>query len=133
MNRLLPTVMMGLLLTGSGLLADASLKSALGLSMDQARQTDAIQAAHRPKFAAKRQDLNRELRVLRRARIANDSKQVAEQEKVTERLQEELKQIRMHEDDEIRKLLTPEQSKKFDDYLKLRKEMVGSSRDAKNF
>jgi len=125
--------MMGLLLTGSGLLADASLKSALGLSMDQARQADEIQAAYRPKFAAKRQEQNRELRVLRRARIANDSKQVAEQEKVTERLHEELKQIRMHEDGEIRKLLTPEQSKKFDDYLKLRKEMVGSSRDAKDF
>ncbi|MBL8178661.1 MAG: hypothetical protein JNK48_28565 [Bryobacterales bacterium] len=129
----MPILLMGLLSLSNLAWADASLQSALGLTMDQARQTDAIQAAHRPKFAAKRQDLNRELRVLRRARLAHDSKAVAQQEKVTAQLQEELKQIRMHEDDEIRKLLNPEQTRKFEEYLKLRKEMVGSSRDAKDF
>lgn len=113
--------------------ADESLKSVLGLSMDQARQADAIQASHRPKFAAKRQERNRELRVLRRARIANDSQLVAKQEQVTAKLHEELRLIRVSEDEQIRRLLTPEQNRKFAEYVKLRKEMVGSSRDDKDF
>ena len=120
-----------LLLTLSAglLLGDQPLKTALGLSMDQARQVDEIQAIHRRQFAVKRQERNTELRRLRRARIANDSKTAAELEKVTEGLLEELRRIRSVEDSAIEKLLTPEQRQKFDAYRKLRKEMEGSSRD----
>lgn len=115
------------------LLADQPLKSALDLDVEQARQVDAIQAKYRQPFAAKRQERNQELRKLRRARIANDSKQMAEQEQVTNRLHEELKQIRVSEDEEIRRVLRPAQLQKFEEYRKLRKEMVGSSRDDKDF
>lgn len=41
--------------------------------------------------------------------------------------------IQAKEDAEIRKVLTPEQNRKFDAYLKLRREMVGSSRDDQEF
>jgi Spy/CpxP family protein refolding chaperone len=133
MRQLIALALAGLVGLAGVAWADASLKSALGLSIEQARQVDAIQAAHRPKFAAKRQEQNKELRALRRARIANDSHEIARLEKVTAELHEELKQIQLHEDGEIRKLLTPEQSRKFDGYRKLRQEMVGSSRDAKDF
>ncbi len=71
--------------------------------------------------------------MLRRARIANDSQLVAIQEQVTAKLHEELRLIRVSEDEQIRRLLTPEQNRKFDEYVKLRKEMVGSSRDDKDF
>lgn len=115
------------------LMADQSLKSALSLDVEQARQVDAIQAKYRVPFAAKRQVQNQELRKLRRARIANDSKQMAEQEQVTNRLHEELRQIRVNEDEEIRRVLRPAQLQKFEEYRKLRKEMIGSSRDDKDF
>jgi len=58
---------------------------------------------------------------------------MAEQERIVELLQDELKQILMHEDDAIRRVLSPAQLTKFEEHLKLRKEMVGSSRDAKDF
>jgi len=115
------------------LMADASLKGTLGLSVDQARAVDTIQARYHKPFASKRQEQNQELRKLRRARIANDSKLMAELEVVTQRLHQELRQIQLNEDDDIRKVLTAEQKVKFEGYLKLRKEMVGSSRDAKDF
>ena len=51
---------------------------------------------------------------------------MAEQEQIVDRLHNELKQIRMHEDDAIRRVLSPAQLAKFEEYLKLRKEMVGS-------
>lgn len=108
------------------LLADAGLKGTLGLSFDQAREVDTIQARYQKPFASKRQEQNQELRKLRRARIANDSKLMAELEVVTQRLHQELRQIQLNEDDEIRKVLTPEQKVKFEGYLKLRKEMLGS-------
>ncbi len=115
------------------LLADQPLQSALNLDIEQARQVDAIQAKYRQPFAAKRQERNQELRKLRRARIANDSKQMAEQERIANRLHEELKQIRVNEDEEIRRVLRPAQLQKFEEYRKLRKEMIGSSRDDKDF
>jgi Spy/CpxP family protein refolding chaperone len=125
------TTLLALALSATLLLADQSLKSALDLTMDQARQVDRIQAGYRPRFAAKRQERNTELRKLRRARLANDSVQVAALEKTTAAMLEELRQIRAAEDEAIRKLLTPEQEKKFEAHRKLRKEMVGSSRDDK--
>ena len=115
------------------LCADATLKGTLDLNIEQARAVDTIQAKYRAPFASKRQEHNHEARKLRRARIANDSQGIAQQEAVVDRLHGELKQIRMTEDEEIRRVLSPEQRKKFEDYLKLRKEMVGSSRDAKDF
>jgi Spy/CpxP family protein refolding chaperone len=127
---LLPSM---LLIAMSLVWADAPLKSALGLTTDQAREVDQIQASYRPRFASKRQERNTELRKLRRARIANDSQQIAQLEKTTAALHEELRQIRLSEDTDIRKVLTAEQKNKFEDYIKLRKEMVGSSRDDKDF
>ncbi|MCW5964595.1 MAG: hypothetical protein KIT83_11200 [Bryobacterales bacterium] len=120
----------GLFLFIPAAFADAPLKSALGLTIEQARQVDEIQAKHRLQFASKRTERNTELRKLRRARLANDSKTIAEQEAITDKLLDQLRAIRASEDDAIRKLLNPEQEKKFEDYIKQRKEMVGSSRDA---
>lgn len=115
------------------LLADASLKSALGLSMDQAREVELIQKNHQKPYIAKRHELTNNERWLRAAKVANDSKKVAEQEVIVKRLAEEFKQIQMHEDAEIRKVLNAEQNRKFDDYIKLRQEMKGASRDARYF
>jgi cobalamin biosynthesis Mg chelatase CobN len=125
----LPVCVMSLSL----LRADATLKGTLNLDIDQARKVDTIQAKYHTAFASKRQERNREARKLRRARIANDRQQIAEQEQIVNRLHAELKQIQLREDDEIRQVLSPAQRTKFDEYLKLRKEMIGSSRDAKDF
>lgn len=122
-----------LLSAAPALLADASLKAALGLSMDQARTVDEIQKKYRQPYVAKRGEYTTQMRVLRRARIANDSAGTVREEKVARRLHEEMQAIQAREDDDIRKLLTPEQNRKFDAHLKLRREMVGSSRDDKEF
>lgn len=115
------------------LLADATLKSALGLTMDQAKQVAEIQAKYQKPFAAKRGERNTQLRKVRRARIANDGAALAREEPIAHRLHDEMMAIMHREDAEIRALLTPEQSKKFDGYLKQRREMVGSSRDDKEY
>ena len=115
------------------LLADQPLKSALGLSMDEARVTEDIQKKYKLPRVQKRGEYLRQMRVLRRARIANDSEGTARAEQVARRLHEEMMAIQAKEDAEIRKVLTPEQNHKFDAYLKLRREMVGSSRDDKEF
>ncbi len=117
----------------ASLLADAPLKEALGLSMDQAKIVDGIKAKYRKPYIAKRHDLTNEERWMRAAKVKNNSQEVAERQKTVERLAAEFKAIQMEEDAEIRKVLTPEQSKKFDAYLKLRQEMKGSSRDARYF
>lgn len=113
--------------------ADAPLKSALGLDIEQARQVDEIQARYRKENAEKRGIHNREERVLRRARIANDSKQIAIKEKIVADLKAELRQIMANEEAEIRKLLTPEQNRKYDAYIETRNKMAGSSRDVRNY
>ena len=115
------------------LLADAPLKDALGLSMDQAREVTALQAKYRPSYVAKRGEYLNQMRKLRRARIANDSAAVAREEPVARRLHDEMLGIQAKEDAEIRRLLTPEQNKKFDAHLELRRNMAGSSRDDKEF
>ena len=112
--------------------ADAPLKSALGLDMDQARKVAEIQSVYRKQYASVRTHHNNEERALRRARLANDSKLVASQEKVVSGLKAKLRQIKANEDAEIRKVLNPEQNKKFDAYIELRENMVGSSRDVRN-
>lgn len=58
---------------------------------------------------------------------------MAREDAVARRLQGEMMALLHEEDDEIRKLLTPEQSRKFDAYLKQRREMVGASRDDKEY
>ena len=113
--------------------ADAPLKSSLDLSTEQARQVDQIQKKYRQLFAAKRGEFNRESRKLRRARIANDSIEIAQQTRITEALEAELRQIKLSENDQIRQLLTPEQKIKFAAVIERRRDMVGSSRDARIF
>ena len=112
--------------------ADAPLKTTLGLDMEQAQQVQAIQKKYRRPFSAKRQELNRERRKLRRARNENDSSQVAQQEQITAQLQDELQHIRRKENEEIRQVLTPDQRQKFEAVLQQRKASVGSSRDARD-
>jgi len=58
---------------------------------------------------------------------------VVREDAIARRLHGEMMALMHEEDGEIRKLLTPEQSKKFDAYLKQRREMVGSSRDDKEY
>jgi Spy/CpxP family protein refolding chaperone len=129
---LLSIVLLGLTVFSGHAVADAPLKTALGLDIEQARQVDEIQSDYRRQYAAKRGDHNREDRVLRRARIANDSEKIATQEKVVEELKQDLREIKAREDEAIRKLLTPEQEEKFDAYIEKRNNMAGSSRDVRN-
>lgn len=130
-RRYFVIVVSALLLWSSSGYADASLESALGLDINQARQVQDIQKKYRPQFSASRQELNREERKLRRARIERDSAQIAQQESIVEKHLAELKHIRMNENEEIRRVLTPEQRLKFEKVLQQRKETVGSSRDDK--
>lgn len=113
--------------------ADAPLKQSLGLSMDQAKIVYDIQKKYRRPFAAKRGELHREERKARRARKANDSATLAQQEVITAKLRQQLGQIRHKENDEIRRVLTPSQRDKFEGVLQQRQAMVGSSRDVKEF
>lgn len=113
--------------------ADAPLKGALGLSMDQAKAATEIHMRRFPAYQKKRSEYSRQMGKLRRARIANDSAAEAREDAVARRLHGEMMALLHEEDDEIRKLLTPEQSRKFDAYLKQRREMVGASRDGKEY
>jgi len=112
--------------------ADARLEKKLDLNTHQAKQVQEIQKKYRRQFSAKRQEFNTESRKLRRARNAHDSSQIAQQEKITAQLQEELKSIRLNEHEEIRGVLTPEQREKFEKVIQQQKDSVGSSRDARN-
>jgi periplasmic protein CpxP/Spy len=124
-------LVVGALLFSGAALADAPLKSSLGLDTNQAKQVQEIQKKYRRPFSAKRQELHREERRLRRAKIDNDSGAIAKQERITAKLQAELKEIRDNENDEIRAVLTSEQRLKFEEVLKQRDEAAGSSRDVK--
>lgn len=132
-TRLISLLTSGLLLTAGAAYADAPLKSSLDLDTDQARQVQQIQKTYRRSFSAKRQEMNRESRKLRRARNDNDSALIAQQETIVADLQAELRAIRTAENDEIRKVLTPEQNVKFDHVIEQRRAMVGSSRDTNVF
>ena len=79
-----------------------------------------------------REALNREERALRRAKIANDDDGIARQETLIAPLREQLVAIFANESEEIRSLLTPEQKIRYEDYLKVRDGMAGSSRDVKS-
>lgn len=111
--------------------ADQSLRTALHLDMAQASKVDAIEAKYRKPFAAKRQERNEVLRKARRARIANDAEGLARSEATAERLHEELRKTFRDKNEEIRAVLNESQRVKFEQVLKLNREMLGSSRDAK--
>ena len=113
--------------------ADARLEKKLNMDVDQARQTQQIQKRYRQQFSKKRGELHRENRKLRRARNANDSGLITKQEAIVGKLQGELEQIRLKEDDEIRLILTPEQKEQFEEIIQQRKDSAGSSRDVKDY
>ena len=119
------------LLATSHVSADAPLKKKLGLSVDQAREVQAIQKKYRRPFAAKRGELHKEQRKLRRARSANDSVMIKKQTAVTTKLEQELRQIRINENAQIRTVLDDAQKAKFEEVIKARRQMAGSSRDAR--
>lgn len=118
-----------MLIASQAAYADAPLKTALGLDMDTANIVDDIQARYRANFRGPRSEYNREQRVLRRAKLANDSAAVAQQEPVVAALKAQLREIILNTDDEVRAVLTPEQLQKFEEYIEVRNNMVGSSRD----
>jgi Spy/CpxP family protein refolding chaperone len=122
-------VLSGLVLLSNSVHADQTLESGLGLSMDQAKQVMEIQKKYRQPFAAKRQELNDESRKLRRAHLDKDSAMVAHQQVATEKLRDELRQIRNSENEQIRTVLTAEQNQKFDLVLEQRRAAHGSARD----
>ncbi|MEE9395782.1 MAG: Spy/CpxP family protein refolding chaperone [Methylococcales bacterium] len=126
-------VLSSLLLFSSFGYADAPLHKSLGLDIEQANQVKNIQAKYRSQIRPVRSELHREQRKLRRAKKDFDSAMIAQQEKVILTLQAKFKQIHENENTEIRALLMPEQSIKFDAVLEQRKEVVGSSRDVKEY
>jgi hypothetical protein len=132
--KAIPAALAGcLFLLTSAAYGDAPLKSALDLSIDQAARVDEIQKQTRDAVRPVRTELHREQRALRRARIANDSEAIARQEKLIEPLRMKLAALDESETRQIRAILTPEQNVKYDAYLKTRDEMVGSSRDVKEY
>jgi Spy/CpxP family protein refolding chaperone len=112
--------------------ADRPLKSALGLNTEQAAKVAAIQKEARTAIRKPRGDLHRKQRALRRAKTANDSASIARLEKEIVPLKEQMKNIHDKEERKIRAVLTPEQTGKYEKWLKERDEMVGGSRDVKN-
>ena len=128
----LSLLLLGLTVFGGSAIADAPLKTALGLDIDQAKAVAEIQSGYRRQYSAKRGEHNTEARKLRRARTANDREQIEAQEQIVAALKAELRQIKASEDDAIRKVLNPEQNEKFEAYIAKRNAMVGSSRDVRN-
>ena len=129
MKSVLFLVLGAFLLLGGTAHADQSLKSALGLSMDQAKQVSDIEAKYRKPFSAKRTALNTEMRAMRRAKVENDSAKLAKQEAITEQMADELYDIRKARNAEIMAVLNPQQVALFEQVLEKRLES-GSTRDA---
>lgn len=113
--------------------ADAPLKSALDLTIAQAAQVDEIQKQTREAIRPVRSELHREERALRRARLANDAEGIARQEALIAPLRAQFAAIHENEIKQIRAILTPEQNLKYTEYLKVRDEMAGSSRDVREY
>lgn len=134
MNRCMILAFSFLLLFAAGdSAADQPLASALGLSTEQARKVNDVEARYRKQFAAQRQEFNRESRALRRARLAYDSAEMARLEQVTETMRQGLVGLRQRWDDDIRAELTGDQLSAFEAHIELRRQMAGSSRDARLF
>ncbi len=121
----------GLTLLTAAALADAPLKTTLDLDVEQAAKVASIEKEARDAVRPVRGELHREERALRRAKIENNAEAIAQQEKVIEPLRKKLAAIFEKESEQIREVLTPEQKLKYEEYLKKRAEMVGSSRDVK--
>lgn len=119
------------LFTSQVAIADAPLKSKLGLDITQAGLVADIQKRYRAEKRSIRQALNRESRKLRRAKSSNDATAIAELTPVVADLQYQMQTAMFAEDAEIRGVLNTEQRAKFESYIDQRNEMVGSSRDAK--
>ena len=111
--------------------ADASLESALGLSVEQAATVSDIERRYRDEMRSIRGDLNRESRALRRARIAHDAELTARQESIVAGLEERMRRHILDEDAEIRAVLEADQLAAFERHLERRDAMVGSSRDVR--
>ena len=118
-----------LMLFSGAAVAEAPLKSSLGLSMDQAKQVTDIEAKYRKPFSAKRTALNTEMRAMRRAKIANDSALLAQQEAISEKMADELYEIRRARNAEISAVLNPQQLAAFEQILQKNLE-IASARDA---
>jgi hypothetical protein len=122
-----------LFLLASAAHADESLKSALDLNIEQAAQVAKIEEQTRNAIRPIRTELQREERALRRAQLANDSQAISKQEALIEPLRRKFAATHENETKQIRTLLTPAQNAKYDAYLKTRDQMVGSSRDVKEY
>ena len=118
-----------LFMAGGAAQAEEPFRVFVSLTMDQTKQIKDIQKKYRKPFAAKRQELNKELRALRRAKIASDSAALARQEKITARLRDELRAIRAKENAELRAVLTPEQRPAFDEVVERQKATYGGTDD----
>lgn len=126
-------IVCSLLIFSSSAYADKPLKSALGLDTEQAAKMAAIQKEARDAMRNPRGDLHRKQRELRRAKTANDSAAIAKLEKEIPPLQEKMKHVHDKEEQEIRAVLTPEQTRKYEQWLQERDAMAGSSRDVKDY
>ncbi|GEM_PF-932544 len=123
-----------LLLFSSYGYADAPITSKIdGLTTDQRKQIKDIQKEARDAMRKPRGDLHREQRALRRAKTASDSAAITEQEKKIPPLQAAMKRIHDEEEQKIRKVLSPEQTSQYEQWLNERDAMVGSSRDVKDY
>lgn len=120
---------LALILAMGSALADQSLQSALDLSPDQARAVGLIEADFRKSNARARGEYNKEMRAVRRARIANDTAGVAQGEAVAAELRATMQRLRTETDAAIRVKLSAEQQAAFDRHIEIREAMVGSSRD----
>mgnify|MGYP001206686656 CR=1 FL=1 len=126
-------VLLVAILSSATCYADAPLPARLGLDSEQSRQLNVIEAVYRRDFAALRQTFNRESRALRRARLTNDAAEIQRLSDLTEGLREQLKAMRMAQDQRIAALLRPEQQAKFVAYVEERQQMLGASRDERLF
>ena len=134
MNRCTILAFSFLLLCAAGdSAADQPLASALGLSTEQARKVNVVEARYRKQFASQRQGFNRDSRALRRARLANDGAETVRLEQVTEQQRQGLIDLRQQWDDEIRRQLSGQQLSAFDAHIERRRRMAGSSRDERLF
>ena len=130
-RNILAALVVGLALVVVPVKADAPLKSTLGLAVAEAAKVDVIQAETRDAVRPVRGELNREERALRRALLGNDAEGIARQEKAVAGLRQKLAEIFSREEKQIRALLTAEQTTRYEEWLKVRDAMVGSSRDVK--
>ena len=84
-----------------------------------------VEGRCRQELAAKRQEINSESRKLRRVRIGNNRKSIAERKPVVGSFKMKLRVIRNGENDEIREVLTLEQNDEFHQELEQRRTIPG--------